>query len=640
MKYPDIQICLNTSDNDLDREFFIPCLKWAQKYDRGVGYFTSGWISKNSIGLAEFASNGGKARWLTSPILAEKDYQVLSNAKDMYSVALYFNDLMTCCISRLAEEIAKDALNALGWMIYDNILEFKFAIPTLKLRDGDFHDKFGLFYDGSGNSLSFSGSINDSSKGFSNYESIKIFKSWEGMSPYINADAQRFERLWNNRDDNLQVLECSDVIREELIKLRIGERPYDSRSTSNCSKMWQHQDNAVKAFIDAQNGILEMATGTGKTRTALRIISQLLHENKIVRVIITMHGNDLLRQWEKEVLSALEPEIRVFRYFDSCYKELPSFLLCKSKCILIVSRDADRLSECINYLKVRMNNSFDETMFVFDEVHGLGAKSLRLALSDKISKFKYRLGLSATPDREYDDAGNRFILQEVGPIIFKFSIEDAIKQGILCEFSYFPIEYELTIEEKRNKRDIIAKYSARRKSGEIVNDEDMYRDLARVNKTSVAKLPLFHAFILQMPSILERCIIFVETKDYGVLVQNIIIQYIPEFHTYYSEDDEDNLKKFGNGTLNCLITCKKISEGVDIKSVKNIILFSSDKGRLVTTQRIGRSLRINPQDPQKRANVVDFICINPDSVPNEGENSADSERRAWLEELSKIRRNS
>lgn len=636
MVLPNVPICLNTSENDLDSDFYIPCLKWATQYDRGVGYFTSGWISKNATGLAEFANNGGKARWITSPLLDERDYYAIRSAPDMHAVASYFNELLINYVSRLAEEIEADTLNALGWLIYDSILEFRFAIPSKKLIDGDFHDKFGVFYDSSGNCLSFTGSVNDSSKGFSNYESIKVFKSWDGMLPYINSDIQRFEKLWNNHDENLRVIECSSAIGEKLIKLRKSDRPYKKKEDEN-EELWIHQDRAVKAFLNAKNGILEMATGTGKTRTALKIISRLFNEGKIKRVVITMYGNDLLRQWEKEVLTYFEADIQVYKFFDSMYKELPTFLLCRSKCVLLISCEAARLTECIDRMSIRISNAYDDTIFVFDEVHRLGSQSLRISLAGKISPFLYRLGLSATPDREYDEAGNEFILKEVGDVIFEFTLEDAIRKGILCEFSYYPLEYELTSEEKQTKRAIIARYAARRKNGESVNDEDMYRDLARVNKTSIAKIPLFRNLIHERPEILDRCIIFVETREYGINVQNTLIYHLPEFHTYYGDDEEDNLKKFGAGTLNCLITCKKISEGVDIKSVNNIILFSSDRGRLVTTQRIGRSLRTNPADPGKRANIVDFICINPDDVIDP-ELGADKERRDWLTELANVRR--
>lgn len=97
------------------------------------------------------------------------------------------------------------------------------------------------------------------------------------------------------------------------------------------------------------------------------------------------------------------------------------------------------------------------------------------------------------------------------------------------------------------------------------------------------------------------------------------------------------MARFSQGEIECLLTCKKISEGVDIKSVKNIFLFSSDRGKLTTTQRIGRSLRTNPEEPDKKANIVDFICLSTKNNTTE-EIQADKERKEWLEDLSKTRR--
>ena len=458
---------------------------------------------------------------------------------------------------------------------------------------------------------------------------------------YINSDISRFEKLWNNNDDNLRVLKTDDVIREKLVQLRKGSRPYRRTPDPDVKDpgLWAHQDEALQAFLKHKNGILEMATGTGKTRTALKIIYKLFKDDVIDRVIVTMYGNDLLEQWNKELISGLSSEIQIFKYFDTSYKDFPGFLLYSGKCVLVVSRDADRLKECFIKMIPRIPNVYERVLLIFDEVHGLGSESLVRSLSGMLSPFKYRLGLSATPEREYGEEGNEFILREVGPVIYQFSLEDAIKKGILCEFSYNALPFELTDEEKEKKRSIIAAYAARRKQGEHVNDEDMYRDLARVNKTSVSKLPLFQDYIQANPSMLDRCIIFVETKDYGIHVQRILIHDHPNFHTYYGDDDAENLQKFAKGELNCLITCKKISEGVDIKSVNNIILFSSDRGKLVTTQRIGRSLRTNPDNPDKRANIVDFICTNSGSNINGDTLSADMERMEWLTALSEVRRN-
>lgn len=638
MEYPQVPICLNTSENNLDKDLYGPCLEWATSYDRGVGYFTSGWINKNAYGFAAFANKGGKVRWITSPILEEKDYEVIKSGANNEDIIKYFQELLNESIENLANEIESKTLNALAWMLEDGILEFKFAIPTRKLSNGDFHDKFGIFMNEEGDKLSFTGSINDSSKGFSNYESIKVFKSWEGMGQYINPDVERFNKIWNGHDENLNIFEPNEIIRRRLIQLRKGERPYKNKRIQEIpSYLWDHQKEAFCTFLKRKNGILEMATGTGKTLTTLAIIKELFFTEKIDRVIITMNGNDLLDQWYHGLLNQLDG-INIYRYYESSYKELPQFVLARGKAILLISRQSNRLLECLDILESRNGALLDRMLFVFDEVHGLGSNSIRTQLMGRFSKYTYRLGLSATPIREFDKEGNQFILDEVGPVIFSFTLEDAIRKGILCELQYYPLDYELSQAEKQKKRDIIARYAAKRKNGEKFSDEEMYRDLARINKTSENKLPEFREIIKKSPDLLNRCIIFVETKEYGIEVQKVFFDEIklPSYHTYYGEDDKIHLIKFGQGEINCLITCKKISEGVDIKSVENIFLFSSDRGKLVTTQRIGRSLRIDPSNRMKRANIVDFICLS-DKDENKY-NIGDFERKEWLQELAQIRR--
>lgn len=632
MNLPDVPISLDSSVNDMDVDFFVPCLSWAKRYDRGVGFFTSGWISKTAEGLANFASNGGKARWITSPILDEKDYEVFKSINDYKTLTTRFRQIILNGIDKLSAEIATNTLNALGWMVYDNILEFKFAFPINKLNGGDFHDKFGIFSDDLGNMISFSGSVNDSAKGFNNYESIKVFKSWEGAAKYIQVDVDRFDKLWNNKDKNLMVIPSESAIRQKLISLRYYCRPYSEISCMDACK-WNHQEKAVEAFLLARHGILEMATGTGKTRTALKIISKLFAGGTVNHVIITAYGNDLLHQWEKEILTFFDTNIYIYKYFDS-QNELPAFILSKKKCILLMSRDPNKMLECMNKAVKRILSFYEKTLWIFDEIHGMGSEAIRQSLIGKISPYAYRLGLSATPLREFDAIGNQFIEQEVGPIVFKFPLEDAIRKGILCEFVYLPFSYTLTPIENKRRRSIIVRYIQLEKNNIPYNVEDKFRELANIKKESVGKLPLFQKLLEETPQILNRCIIFVPSKEYGLLVQNLLIKILPDYHTYYDEDTKENLYNFAKGSLQCLITCKKISEGIDIKSVTNIILFSSDKGKLSTIQRLGRCLRIDPYNIHKKANVVDFIC----SGRKDDENQTDFERKKWLTALSKIRR--
>lgn len=310
---PEIPISLNTSDNDFTLELYEPCLKWATTYDRGVGYFSSGWITINAKGMSDFASRGGKARWITSPILSEADYIAIGAGIDNTEIADFFHDVLNRNVDELTKQLEENTLNALAWMIYDGIIEFRFVIPVRELLDGDFHDKFGIFSVGE-NVLSFSGSVNDSIKGTVNYESIKVFKSWKGMSEYINADKIRFDKLWWNKDKNLNVFTLPEAIKEKIFKLKKSDRPYIRNTENETTNKWIHQEIALNIFLKEKNGILEMATGTGKTKTAIKIINKLFEKGEIKRVIITAHGNDLLEQWCKHIYKEIE-YVRVYAFF-------------------------------------------------------------------------------------------------------------------------------------------------------------------------------------------------------------------------------------------------------------------------------------------------------------------------------------
>lgn len=629
---PKVKIALNTADDDLASELYTPCLKWAEKYDRGVGYFSTGWLSYNLQGLSDFASRGGKIRLITSPIISNADLDAIILAQEESEVFELLNNALRQNVEALAAEMEKDLYNTFAWMLHDGIVELRFAIPKTKLSGGNFHDKFGIFYHGE-EALSFVGSINDSIQGIQNYESVKVFKTWAGTADYVEADIARFERLWNRREPNLRIYSTPEAIKNKIFQLRSSERPYATKAKTDVVNKWEHQDIAVEKFLDAERGVLAMATGTGKTVTAIKIMKRLFESGAIKRVIITMAGNDLLDQWAKQMRATFTDK-PVYTHYGA-NKEMGKFLLHPDNAFMLLSSDANNLSKLLDLLELHPGNYYDDTLFVFDEVHGAGSSSRVENLTGKLAPYRYRLGLSATPEREYDEEGNTFIETEIGPVIYTFSLEDAIRKDILCSFNYVPLPYELTDEEKKKKRSIIASYNAKRKNGEPVSENDLYTQLALVNKTATLKLSGFKDLITAQPSLLEKCIIFVQTRDYGEKVQEILLGFTDKYHTYYAEDEKRNLEIFASGELDCLLTCKKVSEGIDISRVSNIILFSSDRSRLVTTQRIGRALRLDPLCPDKTATVVDFI-LESDGV--ESDENADSSRAEWLTELSKVRR--
>jgi len=117
-------------------------------------------------------------------------------------------------------------------------------------------------------------------------------------------------------------------------------------------------------------------------------------------------------------------------------------------------------------------------------------------------------------------------------------------------------------------KQIRARYEASKFRENPMTEEELWTQIANVYKTSEAKIPLFKQFISSHPEVLNRCIVFVATQEYGKKILEIIHQYNPNFHTYFSGEESETLKRFAKGELECLITCHRLSEGIDIRNLQ------------------------------------------------------------------------
>ena len=346
--------------------------------------------------------------------------------------------------------------------------------------------------------------------------------------------------------------------------------------------------------------------------------------------MVSADGNDLLEQWYRQLLETrqtMRRSINVYRQYGG-NQQRQDFVLDPENAILLVSRGM--LPPALRKLS---RARAERTLLVHDEVHRLGSAGNREHLRGLSDNVRFRLGLSATPERAYDEDGNEFIEEHIGPVLFDFGLEEAIQRGILAPFRYFPLPFEPTDNDRARISNVWRRRAAREDEGNPMTDTEFQIEIARVYKTSEAKRPVFESFVAGHRDLLQRCIVFVETLEYGRSVLDFIHRYRADFHTYFSGEDSETLRRFATGDLECLITCHRLSEGIDIQSLNSVILFSSEKGRLETIQRLGRCLRTNPDEPGKVANVVDFIRESRDN----GEVTSDEERREWLTELSRVR---
>ena len=607
-------------------DFLRPSLARSKAYWRAAGYFSSSALESFGAPLGEFIKNGGYIWLVTSVELSHSDLEAIQNGMPKQDI----------CRQRLEQIIRAEFADGVGSgtarlarLLELGRLEIQIAVP--KTGTGIYHEKIGLFFDDY-DYVAFTGSPNESRSAFeNNRECVDVYPSWISIARAARKRTH-FEKLWYHNDKGVEVYGFPDAARRQLIRVcQDGEvdRKHRKQEGKDEPNKWRHQDDALKEFISAKSGVLNMATGTGKTRTSLKILRSLYGNGSIDTVIVSTDGNDLLDQWYAELLGIRkEVGANVFCHYKSL-REIEDFLLEPKSAILLVSRQP--LAFALRRLPAKIGH---RTLLIHDEVHGLGSPANRQRLDGLSGIVQFRLGLSATPEREYDKVGNEFILEHIGPELMRFELDHAIRRGILAPFDYYPLHYEIMLEDRQRIRDVYKRQTARATMGTPMSDEEVWIEISRVYKTSKAKLPVFDKFIRNKQYLLERCIVFVETQEYGDEVLEIIHKYRSDFHTYYSGEEPETLRRFARGELECLITCHRVSEGIDIKSLNSVILFSSARARLETIQRMGRCLRMNPNNPSKVANIVDFIRQSDSDV----EQNADVEREEWLARISKVRK--
>ena len=609
--------------DDIVMDVFRPSLREASEYWRAVGYFSSSALEVFGTPLGEFIQKGGTIKLVTSVELSESDLEAIKQGVSKKQVC---SERVEIIIDEQFTDGVGDGVSRLGLLLEMARLEIQIAVP--KIGSGIYHEKIGVFIDGD-TYVAFSGSTNESRNAFeNNRECIDVFPLWRSPER-AERKRQHFEAVWGGTDKGVDVYTFTEAAKRKLIRI-CKENRAGARSQETESHRWRHQEKALETFLAAERGVLNMATGTGKTRTALKILAELLRVGEIDTMIVCTDGNDLLDQWYGELLGArrnLGREIRVFRHYREC-KQIQTFTLDPKDAFLLVSRSP--LASALRQLHTAQGH---RTLLVHDEVHGLGSPSNRTRLAGLSDDIRYRLGLSATPERPYDQEGNDFILEHIGPELMEFGLRKSIERGILAPFNYYPLKYIPTDNDKARIATIYRKRKARENTAKPMLETDVRIEIARVYKTSEAKLPVFEEFIEDHRWLLKRCIVFTETMQFGRDVLEIVHKYRSDFHTYFSGEEQSTLQRFARGDLECLITCHRLSEGIDIRSLNSVILFSSDRGQLETIQRIGRCLRTDPEDPSKIANIVDFIREPADNT----EQNADEKRRDWLTELSLVR---
>jgi len=630
-----IPISLNTSKNDLIEQFFVPLLQNSVRYDRGVGFFSSRWIREAFIGMSDFARNGGRARWITSPILNKEDWDAIVMGNEAKDDEVLKRILLEA-ITELSQSMKQDTLIALAWMISDGIIEFKLAKPRNKL-DHEFHAKIGVFADKEGNRISFDGSYNDSELGLHNYESIKVFRSWDLSKDYVEQEEMLFERIWNNKDPNIEVYDIPDAAKFQIVKLRENtERPYPIPEWVKINsikeqageyrisyphfpktiELREYQNVAIRNWFENDyRGILEMATGTGKTITALSAAVQLLEaKGELVTVIICPYLH-LAQQWMSEAekfgfrpILVAESKTKWLENVQELVRDFKSNRVNHGS--LVTTNDSFLSRD----LQESLSPVWDKILIVADEMHHCGASEFLKVLPYET---KYRLGLSATPIRKYDEFGTEKLMDFFGKIVFQFGLREAIDQGFLTRYYYHPIPVYMEEDEfdefvkltlKLNRlhpnpeepiSDAALKIAIRR--AKVLNNSKSKVEWLRQNLEPRTKDELEYTLFYVGDQIFDEVRVLLGSE-----------KRIPIHEFTYRQslsERKDLLSQFERRIIKAFIAMKCLDEGVDVPPTRIAYFLASSSVEREFIQRRGRILRNSPG--KKFAEIYDLISIPP-----------------------------
>ena len=346
-----------TGNSDLASDFFGPCLAACTLYRRATGYFSSSALATWLAGVERLSAGAEiEIRVIASPELSAHDIETLRSTLD----GKQREEIETFIVARLIDEIASVAGEAskvglyaklFAWLVVHDFLKIRFAFPEHIEQAGIFHEKIGIFDFPNGDLVAFTGSANETYGGHvKNYESVDVYRSWKpGELERVNTKEEQFDEAWHNQSAGLKVRELSHDTIARLKAVAPFDRPQLPTSAPPPNEtpksiedgQWQHQQEAIDRFLEEKAGILEMATGTGKTRTALRILRRLVEEGKITGAIVAVEGTDLLDQWATQLdafVQSWQIPFLIHRNFGA-HHELGDFALDPKNAILVISRN-------------------------------------------------------------------------------------------------------------------------------------------------------------------------------------------------------------------------------------------------------------------------------------------------------------
>lgn len=686
--------------------FFSDCLCNATQFDLMLGFFSSSAINVLADGFASFLYNGGRMKLIVNDILTEQDKNAIAKGV-LDSPIPFFNINNIEKLKNTLSERDTHFFDCLAWLIRNNRLEFKIVAP--KGGIGISHTKTGVFSDGI-NKVGFDGSCNFSRSALiDNIESITVSCDWDGNTAKAttNEIQSEFENVFSGKDENVVYIPA-DKVKTHIVELfknkelkELLENEYkfilqDITQKSLPKSVIKALDKAKRkvemeiekiktkskeiAPIDfgkpcfpyesgprdyqkkalenwkknKQKGLFAMATGTGKTITSLNCLLEIYDKLGYYKAIILVPTITLVEQWEIECKKFnFTTIIKVCSKYNNWKSSVANLRL------LEMTNTHNNLSYIIisTYASFVRSNVFIELnqfpknklLLIADEAHNMGGGLMVNRLSD--IRYLRRIGLSATPERQFDETGNRKLMDFFGcknDYTFEYSMAEAIEKGALCRYYYYPHIVKLTNNEMAEYVEL-SKKIVRIMGFQDAESQERLKMLLlkrkRIIHKAANKLTIFRQIVEQRMAEkgnLKYTLVYVPEgnkpdnfeadifdksdtvtsdpesvhliDDFTRIVRDMDSHIIVRQFTSESKDRDAMLKDFAEGNIDVLTSMKCLDEGVDVPRSELAIFCASTGNPRQFIQRRGRVLRTHKD---KRFAIIHDLVVIPDNVFDE-----------------------
>ena len=659
-------------------QFYLDGLANSNEFSLLLGYFSSSAINLLSVGFATFISKGGKMRMVINHLLSAKDKEAINKVEEGNQQDLKVFDLTDASIlQRYLDEYDIHFFECLTYLIAQKRIEIKVIKP--KNGKGIAHYKSGVFSDGK-ESVGYKASCNFTLYGLSeNLEELEAFLSWENgrSNKLIKKQLKIIDDYFTEKDEDVEYLPSKDI--EVVLKDRFGKKDINEllvqeeqllkkkqslisnpKLKKTIAKLFseielirrtprfpysegprEYQINAYNSWVaNNYKGMFAMATGTGKTITSLNCLLNEYKKTGIYRAIITVPTTALVEQWKKECAKFNFKNVITVSSRENWGTNLAFFntasRLIDTSYIVIVtyaSLPRQRFQSYFTQLP-------KDTILIADETHNLGSQGL-LRLLPNIHLEK-RIGLSATPHRKFDEAGNQSIQEffnDEPPYIVSYSMEEALNIGWLCKYTYYPHIIRLTDQEMERYKELSLQLLRMgmfdNSTGEFKSTPQIEMKLLerkRIIHKAANKLEAFKAILrseFDKKKHLKYTLIYVpegieanfDETDYSVETDDenrLINEYtkavsqtddsvmVKQF-TANSTNREEILKNFEESKIHVLTSMKCLDEGVDVPRSELAIFCASTGNPRQFIQRRGRVLRLHKD--KIHATIHDLVVV-------------------------------